>query len=269
MKKPAREQLVGAVVGSAVGDALGMPLEFVPRSALPEEPVNIYHPGGEFGGPCRKLRAGQWTDDTQMMLAILESLLNRGKVDLEDVRNRFHAWANSPDQRFPGNTCMEAALSGKGVQSEGCGSIMRTLPLGFLVDEKDAIEIGRLTHVSENCDRWVSFLHRAVTAGRGFAVEFFQSEKGNWSGGNSGMVVDTGMCALKAALDTDNFRDAVVYAVNLGGDTDSIGAVAGGLAGAWYSFDGIPSEYLMTLENGRGLRHLSDSLYETFHERFE
>jgi ADP-ribosyl-[dinitrogen reductase] hydrolase len=264
----ARDHLAGSIIGTAVGDALGMPLEFVRRESIGPEPVAAYRAGGEFGGPCPRLRAGQWTDDTQMMLAVLESLLNCHKADLADIRERFYAWANGGDHRFPGNTCMAASLARKGQRSEGCGSIMRTLPLGFLVEEKDAIEIGRLTHVAETCDRWVGFLHRAVREGRPCAQEFYKSERMRWNGGNGAWVVDTGMCALKAVLETGSFEDAVVAAVNMGGDTDSIGAVAGGLAGAWYGFSNIPEKYLFTLERGAYLRHLADMLYETFSERF-
>lgn len=252
-----------------MGDALGMPLEFVPIEDVPDRPVDNYLPGDAFGGPCKHLASGQWTDDTQMMLAILESLLAKGETDLEDIRDRFRKWAASDDQRFPGNACLAAARAGRGIESEGCGSIMRTLPLGFLVAEEEAVEIGRLTHVSENTDKWVRYLHRAVRLGPASALEIFDAEKESWEGGRSAWVVDTGMSAFEAALATKSFKEAVVAAVNMGGDTDSIGAVAGGLAGAWYGFEGIPSKYLMGLERGGSLRHMADMLYETFYRRFE
>ena len=56
------------------------------------------------------------------------------------------------------------------------------------------------------------------------------------------------MSTLEAAcwcfLNTDNYKDAVLKAVNLGGDTDTIAALTGGLAGIYYGYDNIPKEWL-------------------------
>jgi ADP-ribosylglycohydrolase len=64
---------------------------------------------------------------------------------------------------------------------------------------------------------------------------------------SSGYVVDTLEAALWCLLTTDTYRDCVLKAVNLGGDTDTIAAIAGGLAGALYGYDAIPGEWLDTL----------------------
>ncbi|MBR4881677.1 MAG: ADP-ribosylglycohydrolase family protein, partial [Clostridia bacterium] len=61
---------------------------------------------------------------------------------------------------------------------------------------------------------------------------------------SSGYVVDTLEAAVWCLLTTDNYRDCVLKAVNLGDDTDTVAAVAGGLAGALYGFDSIPEEWL-------------------------
>ncbi|MBQ2772786.1 MAG: ADP-ribosylglycohydrolase family protein, partial [Clostridia bacterium] len=63
----------------------------------------------------------------------------------------------------------------------------------------------------------------------------------------SGYVVDTLEAALWCLLMTDNYRDCVLKAVNLGEDTDTIAAIAGGLAGALYGYEAIPQEWLGTL----------------------
>ncbi len=60
---------------------------------------------------------------------------------------------------------------------------------------------------------------------------------------SSGYVVDTLEAAIWCALTTDNYRDCILKAVNLGLDTDSVGAVAGSLAGALYGYDGIPKDW--------------------------
>ena len=64
---------------------------------------------------------------------------------------------------------------------------------------------------------------------------------------SSGYVVDTLEAALWCLLTTDSYRDCVLKAVNLGEDTDTVAAVAGGLAGALYGYDAIPGEWLGTL----------------------
>lgn len=64
---------------------------------------------------------------------------------------------------------------------------------------------------------------------------------------SSGYVVDTWQAAWWCALQTDNFRDALLLAVNLGDDADTVGAVTGQLAGAMYGYDAIPTEWVDVL----------------------
>ena len=64
---------------------------------------------------------------------------------------------------------------------------------------------------------------------------------------STGYVVDTLEASLWCLLQTDNYRDAVLKAVNLGDDTDTVGAVTGGLAGILYGYSGIPGEWMDVL----------------------
>ena len=57
------------------------------------------------------------------------------------------------------------------------------------------------------------------------------------------------MCAINAIVETDSFEAALVYATNLGGDADTIGAIAGGLAGAVYGASEIPLRWVNALAN--------------------
>jgi poly(ADP-ribose) glycohydrolase ARH3 len=63
-------------------------------------------------------------------------------------------------------------------------------------------------------------------------------------------AIESVPAAIGAFVLTNSFREAVVLAVNLGGDTDTIGAMAGAVAGAYYGFDQIPQEWIEPLENG-------------------
>ena len=64
---------------------------------------------------------------------------------------------------------------------------------------------------------------------------------------STGYVVDTLEAAVWCLMTTDNYKDCVLKAVNLGDDTDTVAAIAGGLAGALYGYDSIPEEWRNTL----------------------
>jgi hypothetical protein len=64
---------------------------------------------------------------------------------------------------------------------------------------------------------------------------------------SSGYVVDTLEAAVWCLLKTKNYRDCVLKAVNLGEDTDTVAAVAGGLAGLHYGYDNIPKEWVAVI----------------------
>lgn len=70
---------------------------------------------------------------------------------------------------------------------------------------------------------------------------------------STGFVVDTLSAAMWCLVNTDSYADAVLTAVNLGGDTDTIAAVTGGLAGIRYGFEEIPEEWIDKLRNKREL----------------
>ena len=78
----ARDRALGALVGLAVGDALGAPVEFCRRDTF--EPVTDMRAGGYF-----KLPVGAWTDDTAMALCLAESLLEHPLLDPKDLLDRF------------------------------------------------------------------------------------------------------------------------------------------------------------------------------------
>jgi ADP-ribosylglycohydrolase len=81
---------------------------------------------------------------------------------------------------------------------------------------------------------------------------------------SSGYVVDTLEAALWCLLTTDNYRDCVLKAVNLGGDTDTIAAVAGGLAGALYGYESIPDEWRNTLIKREYIEELCDRAFDAW-----
>ena len=149
-----RDRVRGCLLGLAVGDAYGAPLEFMRRREIASRfgtdgPDELSAWGG---GP-----GGRFTDDTQMSVATARGLLDwratsgwrrGGAVDHEAlaraVKRRYVAWYRSEQWRGrgPGTTCLEALRSGAPVDSKGCGGVMRVAPLGCAGLGGDAFEAG-------------------------------------------------------------------------------------------------------------------------------
>lgn len=251
------DKLKSAVYGLAVGDALGVPVEFMKRGSFRVTGMTGY---GSHNQP-----AGTWSDDTSMTLATCDSIRVLGRVDCDDIRNRFRQWLYNAEYTVDnvvfdvGNTTARALSCGKGGDREysnGNGSLMRILPLAFTNAENKLIgKVSAITHAhtlsKSICIKYVE-LARALLNGMPFKdvltdlgeetaapAELTESEIKS-----SGYVVDTFRAALWSLATTDNYKDAVLKAVNLGDDTDTVGAVTGGLAGIAYGMDGIPGEWI-------------------------
>ena len=105
--------------------------------------------------------------------------------------------------------------------------------------------------LAEHC-RAVPEYHAAATA-----PEVIRGRLGGW-------VVDAMRIAVGSVATTDSFEEAVVTAVNLGGDADTNAAITGGLAGAWYGYDAIPAEWIAALapDIRETLIRLTNAAYE-------
>ncbi len=167
--RPRASQLVGAVLGGAIGDAMGHPTEFMGMDSIRAK----YGPKGVTKFELYWDRGGNrfapYTDDTQMAEAVLRALLEarEQRADLEGTMKgmalRFIQWSRSPQggHRAPGNACMSgcrALASGThwsqagGATAGGCGSVMRAYPFGLVFAddlkkaEQWAVEHSKLTH---------------------------------------------------------------------------------------------------------------------------
>lgn len=155
-----------------------------------------------------------------------------------------------------------------GHRTAGNGSVMRSVyPALFYRDEetavKNAVKISEMTHAdyraSRACAMYTRLIFSAINglANDGitgtidkFAVN--EAEYKQWKctrNQPTGFVIDSMLCSLRALGHNDNFRDAVIEAVNLGGDADTIGAITGGLAGAFYGYEAIPIAWINSLDN--------------------
>lgn len=300
--EPTPEYLIKSVMlGHAVGDALGVPVEFCDREELDRDPVKDMRGFGTYDVP-----AGTWSDDTSMSLAALRALTDKD-WSCDSVMNNFVKWIENGEFTATGEvfdvggTCLRAIIKyvqgntsasecgGTDECSNGNGSLMRIHPFvlyGNFAMNPHTDEYFRnlmgligtasaLTHAHERskiaCYIYgfcLSFLLReqtkrslvkALEFARGeldslpefehysriFAPNFALLPRDEIK--SSGYVVDTLEAAIWCVLTTDNYRDCVLRAVNLGEDTDTVAAVAGGLAGALYGYDDIPTEWLDTL----------------------
>ena len=216
------DKLKSAVYGLAVGDALGVPVEFMKRGSFRVTGMTGY---GSHNQP-----AGTWSDDTSMTLATCDSIRVLGRVDCDDIRNRFRQWLYNAEYTVDnvvfdvGNTTARALRCGKGEDSEysnGNGSLMRILPLAFTNAEDELIgEVSAITHAhtlsKSICIKYVE-LARALLNGMPFKDVLTDlgketaalAELTEFEIKSSGYVVDTFRAALWSLATTDNYKDAV------------------------------------------------------------
>lgn len=152
------DKIRGCLLGLAIGDALGAPVEFMSLAAIKQRygAQGITDLEAWSGFP-----AGSYTDDTQMTLSTVEGMLaayvrgsERGIVNwTEQVYHAYLRWLETQNEayqrRAPGNTCLSALRSGvMGViappinNSKGCGGVMRTAPVGLVFKAEDAFVHG-------------------------------------------------------------------------------------------------------------------------------
>ncbi|MBR3622492.1 MAG: ADP-ribosylglycohydrolase family protein [Selenomonadaceae bacterium] len=307
------------IIGHAVGDALGVPVEFTSRDKLKSHPVTSMMGYGTYSVP-----AGAWSDDTSMTLCLLESLGRLGRVDYNDIMQNFLKWMRNSeftptDQIFDiGITTREALFNyedgitplscgGEDEHSNGNGSLMRIAPIalylyaksGNSLTEEDlnvTHNISKLTHAHPRsqmgCGIYVFVaaeilagknLNEAIKAGVEKAHNFYNSQaefaveldiyRRIWNIDkfaslkdyhikSTGYVVYSLEAALWCLLTTDNYAECVLKAVNLGDDTDTIGAIAGGLAGLYYGIGDIPVDWRKSLIRYEVLEKMCETFAE-------
>ena len=245
------------IYGQAVGDALGVPYEFMPR--------DMFECIGMVGYGTHDQPPGTWSDDTSMALAICDSYRELGRIDVVDIREKFLAWyrdgAYSCDGLFDiGNATATALRLGHGLSGErdnGNGSLMRTVPLAFTdATDNEVRAVSAITHAhatsTEACVGMVGAARFLISGkqAREVALAYgVDPDKPRGAIRSSGYVRHTFEAALWCLANTASYRDCVLLAVNLGDDTDTTGAVAGALAGILYGMDGIPAEWLEVLRD--------------------
>ncbi|MBE8727380.1 ADP-ribosylglycohydrolase family protein [Flavobacterium hungaricum] len=300
-------------LGVAIGDALGVPVEFKTRDYLRQNPVQDML---EF--MCWHQPRGTFSDDSSLAFCTAESLC-RG-FDIEDMAQTFVKWmlegywgAHHKVFDIGGTTKHSllrvakgesAAFSGNFFDEDnGNGSLMRILPLVFYLQKEKDIEIvyqkvkavSSITHAHFRsgfaCFIYVVFCLEILKDKDKFEAykdmqnvlsKFLENKSFNpveiqlfdkvlkndiskydeSKIESSGYVLHSLEASIWCFLNTDSYEETVLRAVNLGGDTDTTAAIAGGLAGIYYGLDDIPQKWIENLVRGNDVKDLAERLAE-------
>lgn len=310
------EKMKSGIIGFAVGDALGVPVEFLQRDMLKEHPINEMLGYGSHNVP-----EGTWSDDTSLIVATMDSIKENADINFDDIMYKFTEWVNlakytATDKLFDiGISTRKAILNfergndaincgTKGINENGNGSLMRILPFvyylkfsNFKEEEKTMLinQASSLTHAHEisqlGCKIYADYVtllldgnnkeqaleqlkkidyNKYYTEG---SIEAYQRIlKNDLKSLNidqirsSGYVVDTLEASLWCTIKNDSYESAVVTAVNLGDDTDTIGAITGSLNGIIYGTKEIPKKWLNKLKKNDYLEELTDQFINVISE---
>ena len=284
------DRIAGGLLGVAAGDALGATLEFMTASEIRRRFGTHREITG--GGPFH-WRPGQGTDDTDLTWAVLAAYLDR-PYSLDRAAANMLDWYHTGPRDIGGATARalgrldrtdDPSSSGNtGERSCGNGSLMRCIPTALArpdatVRRRELIEISAITHAHVQCtDSCVAYgeivnalleggeVSDALTAARvldlhpkvrdaldidpALPVERLET---------SGYVIDSLACAVWAIQQDATFEEVIVALVNRGRDTDTTGAIAGGLVGILKGVDAIPARWRKRLEyHDRLLAAVSD-----------
>ena len=296
----------GIIYGLAIGDALGYPTEFISLPRIKEK----YGPSGIQDFPKTP---SLFTDDTQMSIAIAEALIKVGDRDIETimaaVRDEFVKWYHSPENnRAPGKTCLigiENMERGQHwsesgvVKSKGCGSAMRTAPVGYLYQHNPE-KLKEVAHASGICTHGhptgdaacigAAYLVKLALDGiqpdrmipelldftSGISDEFDRAilkveecldwkdeEKALDNLGKGWIGEEAVALAMYCFLRYPNdYRKVVLRGANTNGDSDSIACIAGSISGAFLGIKAIPQEWIKEIEKTEYLDELAKRLSE-------
>jgi ADP-ribosylglycohydrolase len=287
------QRVQGALVGTFAGDALGMPFERWRPDQIP---------AGRLEMEDSRLGRGTYTDDTEMTIALAESLLRHDEIDSDDLARTFCAlfdprrgYGEGPIRLIrawrrgePVRTAAGALFGGTG--SFGNGAAMRVAPVSarFFEDEAalrvQARRSAEVTHTHPlGIDGAVTQAAAIAASLRGEDIERASARAAETpemrgrlellrtageiaasdvdllapEDGVSSSALESVPVAIACAARAHDFEEAVTMAIRCGGDTDTLGAMSGAIAGARFGADAIPRSWIAELEDGeRGLRHV-------------
>ena len=266
---------------------MGVPVEFYSRRELEDDPVVDMREYGTYNQPKGTWSDDSSMTIATMYSIVNKNGIDYADIMDEFCRWAFEGEHTPHGERFDiGNTTLrgleryqngEDALKsgGNSTHDNGNGSLMRILPLAYIpdIDYKTVENISALTHGHDRskiaCVLYVeiakSMLNNDLTieehidnacekikeyyAENDELEEFSRILNDDFSDGimSGGYVIDTIETVIYCLKTTESYKEAVLKAVNLGGDTDTNAAICGGLAGIYYGYDSIPIDWLESI----------------------
>ncbi len=315
------ELVKASLYGFFIGDALGVPVEFMSRESLKTRKITDMEEYGTHNQP-----KGTWSDDSSMLLATIDGLINsKQTIDYQLIMNNFLAWKQRGEytpfnyvfdmgistnsalatyQQNKNNNHPEKIMCGTGdIRSNGNGSLMRILPISLYLyylkinykDDKfmEIIKtVSSMTHshiysivgcfiysvyiceLLNEKDKWKAYkntqtilqeicqMHSELNIireiyGKIICEDISKLKEKDVK--SSGYVVDSLEASLWCVLTTNTYEEAVLKAVNLGEDSDTIGALTGGIAGIIYGYNSIPQKWINVLQRKDYLEQMINS----------
>lgn len=313
------EKMISSILGFILGDALGVPVEFVSRQDLKENPITTMNGYGSHNQPV-----GTWSDDTSMVLCTIESLIQFNKYNSiieipEDkflimLSENFLNWFDNAHWTPHGEVFDFGRATGLSMHklrigvhpfesgdsseySNGNGSLMRILPFVFYMNNyldinaryESIKKISSITHSHilsiMACFYYVEY-GKLLLDGKSkldaYKIlktklkDFFKNQNIDENEINKfsrildndiytlnedeiltdGYVIHSLEACLWCFLNTKSYKDAVLKAVNLGIDSDTIAALTGGLAGIIYDINKIPEEWISQIVDIKNITNL-------------
>lgn len=285
-----RDRIRGALYAHAIGDAMGATTEFM---SADEIKIKYGRVDDLIGGGWLDLKVGETTDDTAMTIGVIDALMKGFKNEDEfkkSCADNFLAWFETGPKDV-GNQCRLALVKYKMIgeyidedkDALGNGSLMRALPCGLLPmdfwsilsactqnpddsltggPEYLNILQGEITHKNKTCAEILNeytFIIRGFISGANFKLKSQELLK------PSGYIINTYNNAKHFA--NLPVADAIIGAVNHGGDADTIAAITGSMAGARDGYHSIPTEWIDKLDNNIKMKY--DAFTEFLLEKYE
>lgn len=284
-------KIKGALFGLAIGDALGGTTEFLTK----EEIKRIYGRVEDIvGGGVWGLEKGETTDDTAMTLGVARGILKNPQNPIEPIGKEFLKWYDSKPRdvgaiistvlnSYNGDweeAAKQAHFQYLNERSAGNGSLMRCLPIALAYNDIHRIEEisrkqSKMTHYDSLADDACVIYNRIafhVLHGKGLNETINAEIQGTAYESSlngekpscppDGFVVNTFKWVLYWLLTCNSYGDVVIGAANEGNDSDTVAAIAGGLAGLECGFDGLPKEYCELLLVKDEMEQVAIELYQ-------
>lgn len=293
-----KKNIESGILGLIIGDVLGVPHEFKPRSYFDDYPVIDMIGYGTHYQP-----KGTWSDDSSLTLISYESIINNESYS--QMKNKFVEWLDdgymTPHGEVfdVGGTTLRSIhriKEGKEYSGEceftsnGNGSLMRILPFALKREDlkfEDIVKASSITHAhpisylscffylelvgylldgvgkEESLELCLNKLKEVIVNYENptyqelmklLEIDFVNANLDEIRSGT--YVIDTLIASIFCLLRTSNYKEAILMAVNMGGDTDTTAAVTGGIAGIYYGKDAIPKKWIEDLVKNKLIENI-------------